>query len=1208
MKPKAPHTPLRRAAAASLPLLLLLTAPATTTLGRSCGVASARPPIAAQPVRSSAQPQQSQVAAPPPTAAVLPQGVTIKKELRGGETHRLSVALAAGQYAQVTFLWRGTDLDAAVFKPDGSRLSESLVQLRAPGPTSVSVLADATGEYRLEVRPGQELKINGEYEVGLRAVRQPTRADESRLSAERALAEARRPGAKTQEAKIKEALQHWRDAEDLEGEAMALHALAELHKNAGRLEEAGKACEAARVIRQKMLDPVGEAHALLILGEAYRDLASPEEALPYYEQALGLFRGAGNRTGESMSLYSAGFALARAGRVLKAVPYYEEALRIQTADVDRLREVRTLTAQGGAYDRLGDYDKALALYLKAVPLRLELGDRVGEALTVNNIGVLHDNWGDWQKAKESYEAALSTYGSLLENGLTACVTDTSESVVRICGYAASALDNLGELYNSLGDPQTALATFEKSLVIRDKLNRPKGQGSTRSRMCYSNLLQGKPREALKLCEGGEGEKGALYFQKPADERKPSVDPPGLAATYLLMGMSHDALDEREKALDYYARAVEIHKQIDDPRALAITLDKAGAVYARAGDMANAFDRFDKALQLWKRIKDQDGEAITLYKIARAEREQGKLPEAHARITRALEVVESLRVNVTSQRLRASYFAQKLDYYELAIDLKMQLAKAGGLGVAPPEELVAAALLTNERARARVLFEMLVEARVEPGDGPDQTLNGLLRRRRELQQRLNYKASVQTKLLAGKTSAEEFALVEKEVSQLAAEYDDVEAQIRVRSPRFAELARPQPVSHTEIQQRLLDDGTLLLAYALGDVRSYLWVVAPSGIKSFELRKRVEIEEVARRVGDILRDEQKRPNELAQSYQVRLAGLEDQFREAAARLSRMLLGPAAAELGRKRLLIVAEGSLQLVPFAALPLPEAAAAGGDGERLLKAASLSSLNEPPPLGVEHEIVNLPSASTLAALRNTVQRRQRPPKAVAVLADPVFDPEDFRLRSSVKSRPRPEAPSDASRSFGAALPRLPSSRKEGKDILAAAPANMSTAAFDFDANRSMVTGERLSQYRIVHFATHGVFNDRQPELSGVVLSLFDARGRPREDGFLRLHDIYNLHLPVDMVVLSACQTGLGKQVRGEGLIGLTRGFMYAGAARVVASLWKVDDEATAELMKVFYQRMLKDGMSPPAALREAQMSVRAQRRWAAPYYWAGFFIQGEWK
>jgi CHAT domain-containing protein len=162
-------------------------------------------------------------------------------------------------------------------------------------------------------------------------------------------------------------------------------------------------------------------------------------------------------------------------------------------------------------------------------------------------------------------------------------------------------------------------------------------------------------------------------------------------------------------------------------------------------------------------------------------------------------------------------------------------------------------------------------------------------------------------------------------------------------------------------------------------------------------------------------------------------------------------------------------------------------------------------------------------------------------------------------------------------------------------------------ANRATALGPNLSQYQIIHFATHGLLNSQHPELSGVVLSLFDEEGRP-QDGFLRLHDIYNLKLAADLVVLSACKTGLGKEIKGEGLVGLTRGFFYAGAPRVVASLWKVDDRATAELMKLFYQRMLRDGLRPAEALRKAQIDMLKQPRWAAPYYWAGFTLQGEWK
>jgi CHAT domain-containing protein len=189
----------------------------------------------------------------------------------------------------------------------------------------------------------------------------------------------------------------------------------------------------------------------------------------------------------------------------------------------------------------------------------------------------------------------------------------------------------------------------------------------------------------------------------------------------------------------------------------------------------------------------------------------------------------------------------------------------------------------------------------------------------------------------------------------------------------------------------------------------------------------------------------------------------------------------------------------------------------------------------------------------------------------------------------------------------LPFSRREADAIIAHAPASGNLKAVDFRASRSTAMNPLLAEYRIVHFATHGVLDSQTPALSGIVLSLVDERGKT-QDGFLRLWDIYNLHLPADLVVLSACQTALGKDIKGEGLVGLTRGFMYAGAARVVASLWEVDDVATAELMAQFYDGVLKKHLAPAAALRAAQLSMAKNRRWQGdPYYWAAFQIQGEW-
>jgi CHAT domain-containing protein len=191
--------------------------------------------------------------------------------------------------------------------------------------------------------------------------------------------------------------------------------------------------------------------------------------------------------------------------------------------------------------------------------------------------------------------------------------------------------------------------------------------------------------------------------------------------------------------------------------------------------------------------------------------------------------------------------------------------------------------------------------------------------------------------------------------------------------------------------------------------------------------------------------------------------------------------------------------------------------------------------------------------------------------------------------------------------PRLVFSRQEAASILSVTAVGEGMEALDFQASRATAMSPQLAHYRIIHFATHGLLDSEHPELSGLVLSLVSEEGQP-ENGFLELQDIYNLNLPAELVVLSACETGLGKEVKGEGLIGLTRGFMYAGSPRVVASLWKVDDVATAELMQRFYHGMLKENLRPAAALRQAQMEMWKQKRWALPYYWAAFTIQGEWK
>jgi CHAT domain-containing protein len=342
-------------------------------------------------------------------------------------------------------------------------------------------------------------------------------------------------------------------------------------------------------------------------------------------------------------------------------------------------------------------------------------------------------------------------------------------------------------------------------------------------------------------------------------------------------------------------------------------------------------------------------------------------------------------------------------------------------------------------------------------------------------------------------------------------------------------------------------------------------------------------------------------------------------AALALSRTLLGPVAADLGKKRLVVVAEGALQYIPFAALPAP---------------AKVNSASPSVPLVAEHEIVSLPSASTVALLRRETEGRTPAVKLAVVLADPVFSKDDPRVAQSgggeISKNPktsdhkisdpvsgsasnsddlqRAELSERSAKESG--LPgfdRLRASRREAETIVELAGKNNAVEELDFDSSRETATSDALGQYRIIHIATHGLLNSRNPELSGLVFSLVDRQGNP-ENGFLEAQDIYNLKLGADLVVLSACQTALGKEIRGEGLVGLTRAFMYAGVPRVVASLWKVPDQATTELMQKFYRGVLQQGLEPAAALRAAQFAMWKEPRRSAPYYWAGFTLQGDWK
>jgi CHAT domain-containing protein/tetratricopeptide (TPR) repeat protein len=849
-------------------------------------------------------------------------------------------------------------------------------------------------------------------------------------------------------------------------------------------------------------------------------------------------------------------------------------------DVTRLAAERAV-AEGErlrARETAESLRQAITQFDLALKLWRSLQERYEEAIALYGLGWSHNTLGEYQQAIHYFS----------QSNLLMQAEQSLEG-------SSQSQKGLAWAYLYMGEIEQAREYFSQALQIDQKLGNARGAGIA---------LYGLGWVA---CFAKDNQQALDYFSRALAIRQELKDRRGEALALAGVARIYRRLDDKKpEALDYLQRALRLLRETGDQNGEADMLANLGWVCYSLRQDEQALRYFEQALQLSIAIGDRPCQATTHYGIAALADRKGQLREACRQMEAALEIVESLRSRGTNQQLRASYLSATQEYYDLYIQTLMKLDQ-----LYPTEGHAATALQASERSRARSLLETLLEASIDLRRGVAATL---LEREQRVQQWINDKAFRRRQLLAAK-QPEQAASVSKEIETLTAELQQILAQIREQSPQYAALMQPTPITLQEMQQQLLAPDTLLLEYSLIDTQSYLWVVSSNALTSFVLPNRAEIEAAALQVYKLLTARnQTLAAETSAGRQKRIAQADAEFPAAAARLSQMLLGPAADLLGRKRLLIIADGVLQFIPFGVLPTPVAS---------LQPASQSHSSYQ-PLIVAHEIVSLPSASTLTVLRRELAQRQSAPKTVAVLADPVFEETDGRVLAVGSTLPdsKTAAPTvdsterqrlrdvrQAVEDVGAEdFQRLVYTRWEANRIAALVPAGKAFKALDFKASRTTALSPELSQYRIVHFASHSIINNVHPELSGIVLSLVDNQGR-LQDGFLRAHEIYNLKLPAELIVLSACRTGIGKQVRGEGLISLTRGFMYAGASRVGVNLWSVEDRATAELMVKFYRQMLgQRRLSAAAALRVAQLEMWRDKQFTAPYFWAGFVLQGEWK
>lgn len=1140
-------------------------------------------------------------------------GDQLQRRITGGATHTFTISLASGQYAAIDVEQHGSELRATLYDPN----ARELVQMDYPGggygPIYLSHVVTASGNYRLEIRSINSWAIEAPYDVSLQTLRAVQPEDETVATAQLLFCEGRKKyGANDQHGAIefyRQSLTYWDKLRDSHWQALTRYALAGAYRNSAH-EDRAKYEECLRTTLQILKTEMAEndwrllASTLNDLGVFDGSAGRIIEAQDELNEALKLYASHQDRRGQASALNNLASQRQRRGDLSAAREMLEKALVFRRAENDKPGELNLLNNLAFLYDRLGEPHQALPLLAdvlrrwREIPVKdLRPADHEKISTVLTSLAAVSDKLGDWDRASKYYEEALAELGEQNPK-------------------SAATLDNLGEHYASLGNSVKAKQFYEDALRLLPAASKPNPDIKAGILAHLGQLLMTEGNVTTALDNFDQ----ALRLNPNPAKRIDVLIVRG--AAFVLKG-------DTEKGLAAYEEAWKIQDSLktEDRRAKASILQRRGEALALMDKPIEALADLTRALSLWKAVKNEREEATTHHDIARIESKSGNFETALTHSEQAIAIIESLRGNISNRQLQTSYFEAFEDYYALNVELNMRLGAMNN-----GSEYIARALESNEKARARVLIEALkdVSLRTDCQGSFNGNLAALIKERCSLQNRLTVKANARTQLSNGPHSPQQIALLDREIDEIVERYEEIEARIRSQSRAFALLTKPRPLTWKQIQEQL-DADTLLLEYSLQEPHSYVWAVTPDSISGFKLPERTKIEVTARLLTNALtarNREVKGESQLERN--ARRANADVESIEAAAALSKLIFQPVASLLGKKRLVIVADGNLQVIPFAALPTPVDSDPNGNTATNASPASASK-TLPRFLIEDHEIITLPSASVLAVQRDEFKGRKPAPHAVAILANPVFAASDARVRSASRSRnrsvvPRQSVPQTGERSRDGSsedtrddltsalkdigsgqLGWLPHSLDEARAIMKVAPAGRVLLALDFKANRATAMSQELSRYQIVHFATHGVVNFEHPELSGVVLSMVDENGRP-QDGYLRLHDIYALNLPAELVVLSACETGVGKQVRGEGLIALTRGFMYAGASRVVASLWKVNDAATAELMAQFYKEMFVNRLKPSAALRAAQINISKKPNWHSPYFWAGFVLQGEWR
>lgn len=888
------------------------------------------------------------------------------------------------------------------------------------------------------------------------------------------------------------------------------------------------------------------------------------EAIALYAEALESWRSTGDRRGQAWALYKLGRLRQHLGELERSAERFAEAARLHRALGEPRRTAVVLSYQGKMLSERGRLREALEVHGLSVRLAREAGAEALEHQSLTNLAGVHHELG------ETFEA-LRLYRRLRDLHREAGDRRGEQRVTA----------RMGKLYREVGDLEAAHSVLGESLELARKLDFEGGADREIAR-----ALDDLGR--LDLDTGKPGSARAHFAEALAIKRRHGDDV-GASVSLNNLGRALRHLGELDRAGEALREALDLARS--SGRSVyegSILMNLARVDAARAGPEALecAVGRCLEALDRFRRAGRRSLEARALRCLAEQELARGRPDAARRAAEESLELIEGLRAGTEIADLRATFLADRRSHFGVLIDALMALDRED-----PDAGWAARAFEVAEQSRARTLLDGLRAAESGAAGAADpETLRQERRLRREissLERRIVLEEAVRRE--RGDAASEDLEALERRRRELETERELLAGRLVRRHPGYAGLIERRAAGVGAIRDGLLtEERTRILAYFLGAERSHVWLVGRESLRTAVLPPEEEICARAEAARRLLAESDERHKQVQASL-------------AAAALAEMVVAPVAplraearAQSGEvERLGLVLDGCLHGVPFGALRV-----SGVEGEKGLR----------PLLGERFELVELPSASSLLALRALHAGRQPAPRTLAVVADPVLQPSDPRLAGgeAAPAAHREAGPSPGvQRAFDPSrLERLPGARDEARWLRAAVPEEERFLAVGFEASRESVLNGPLGDYRILHFATHGITDPRFP---GVLLSRYDRRGAPR-DGFLWAREIYGLDLSADLVVLGSCRSGLGPRVAGEGPLGLSRAFLFAGARTVLVSLWDVDDRATSELMVRFYEGLLERDLPAVRALRRAQDSLRRDERFAPPHYWAGFVLQGDWR